>query len=184
LEAQARLALLPRQGREGTCINEAALVASGFEYKKINSVHHMPECFSRPICALAMSLNDCCTDEERQRLLPYVTRLACADTPEIEHKRALYIARHTIGLVFGIPFEKGLSILDGALAIGKQADPLGPEEVQTRMEAARASVRVAQPFSGPDKPFLSKGQELAAPEGNRARSVAQREGWGMAQATR
>ena len=123
----------------GTCINEAALVASGFEYRKINSVHQMPECFSRPICALAMSLNDFCTDEQRQRLLPYVTRLACADTPEIEHKRALYIIRHTHGLVFGMSFERGLSILDGALAIGRQADPLGAEVVQSRMDAARTS---------------------------------------------
>src|SRR4028118_2179305 len=119
----------------GTCINEAALVAAGFEYRRIDSVHQMPECFSRPICALAMSLNDFCTDEQRQRLLPYVTRLACADTPdiehlqrvwpdgrrerrrpcvtrlacadtpEIEHKRALYIIRHTHGLVFGMSFE-------------------------------------------------------------------------------
>ena len=144
----------------GTCINEAALVAAGFQYSRINSVHQMPECFSRPICALAMSLNDFCTDEERQRLLPYVTRLACADTPEIEHKRALYIARHTLGLVFGIPFERGLSILDGALAIGRQADPLGPDDVQSRMDAARASrsapLRVAQPVPSPNKPFLSK----------------------------
>ena len=49
----------------------------------------MPECFSRPICKLAMRLNDyAATDAERQRLLPYVTRLACADTPEVEAKRA------------------------------------------------------------------------------------------------
>ena len=138
----------------GTCINEAALVAAGFQYKKIDSVHQMPECFSRPICALAMSLNDFCTDEQRQRLLPYVTRLACADTPDIEHKRALYIASHTHGVVFGIAFERGLSILDGALAIGRQADPLGPDEVQTRMEAVRD--QATTPTSVQTVPFLSK----------------------------
>ena len=49
-------------------------------------------CFSRPICKLAMRLNDyAATDAERQRLLPYVTRLACADTPEVEAKRAAFI---------------------------------------------------------------------------------------------
>jgi hypothetical protein len=59
----------------GTCINEAAIVAAGFEYQPVRSVHAMPPCFSRPICSLAMSLNDQASDSERQRLLPYVTRL-------------------------------------------------------------------------------------------------------------
>ena len=38
-----------------------------------------------------MQLNDQASDEERQQLLPFVTRLACADTPEIEHQRAASI---------------------------------------------------------------------------------------------
>jgi hypothetical protein len=38
-----------------------------------------------------MMLNDQATDAERQRLLPFVTRLACADTPEVEKERADYI---------------------------------------------------------------------------------------------
>ncbi len=42
----------------GTCINEAALVAAGFDYQPIRNVNQMPECFSRPICALAMWLNE------------------------------------------------------------------------------------------------------------------------------
>ena len=33
----------------GTCINEAAIVAAGFEYKEIKSAHDCPPCFSRPI---------------------------------------------------------------------------------------------------------------------------------------
>src|SRR5829696_4854867 len=36
----------------GTCINEAALVAAGFEYRPIRRVENMPECFSRPVCRL------------------------------------------------------------------------------------------------------------------------------------
>ena len=54
----------------GTCINEAALVAAGFEYRSISAAVEMPDCFSRPICRLAMLLNDLASDEERQRLLP------------------------------------------------------------------------------------------------------------------
>ncbi len=132
----------------GTCINEAALVAAGFAYKPIHSVEQMPDCFSRPICRLAMLLNDEATDVERRRLLPYVTRLACADTREVERAREAYIDRHLgrcyIGTsIFGLgslSFDKGLKVLDGALAIGRQADPLGPDEVQTRMEAVKAAL--------------------------------------------
>jgi hypothetical protein len=127
----------------GTCINEAALVAAGFEYQSIRSSEQMPDCFSRPICRLAMVLNDQASDEQRQRLLPYVTRLACADTPEVESARAAYIHQHTLGYPYGIPMAVGLRILDGALAMGRQADPLGPDEVQTRMDAARSKVAEA-----------------------------------------
>jgi hypothetical protein len=75
----------------GTCINEAAIVAAGFPYLPVRSVQDMPDCFSRPICKLAMQLNDYASDAERQRLLPFVTRLACADTPAIELERAAFI---------------------------------------------------------------------------------------------
>src|SRR5215211_8025693 len=68
----------------GTCINEAAIVTAGFPYQAVKSVEEMPSCFSRPICRLAMRLNDEATDEQRQRLLPFVTRLACADTEQVE----------------------------------------------------------------------------------------------------
>jgi hypothetical protein len=142
----------------GTCINEAAIVAAGFKYRPISSAWDMPKCFSRPICELAMQLNDEAGDEERQRLLPYVTRLACADTPEIELLRATYIHRRMRTYHhFTIPFDEGLEVLEGALAIGRQADPLRPDEVQTRMDAARAGqfkpTRAATPAPVPDTPF-------------------------------
>src|SRR5215207_7152250 len=117
----------------GTCINEAALVASGFYFRPIRRVENMPECFSRPICHLAMQLNDSARDAERQRLLPFVARLACADTPEIDGERASYIEAHTP--MFS--FEEGLQALEGALAIGRQADPLGLDAVKVRFEAAQ-----------------------------------------------
>jgi hypothetical protein len=140
----------------GTCINEAALVAAGFEYRAIYAAEHMPECFSRPICRLAMWLNDHADDKERQRLLPYVTRLACADTPEIELKRKAYIRQHGCSWLwcswlFGPTFETGLQVLEGALAIGRQADLFGPDEVQIRMDAVRADSPLLS-----EKPFFSK----------------------------
>jgi len=124
----------------GTCINEAAIVAAGFEYQPVKSVDEMPACFSRPICRLAMRLNDEATDEQRQHLLPFVTRLACADTELIERQRAAYINARLSGR---ISFEDGLEILAGALAIGRQADILGYADVEGRMGMARSRAKHA-----------------------------------------
>ncbi len=137
----------------GTCINEAALVAVGLPYKRIRSVWQMPKCFSRPICRLALRLNDQAIDSQRQRLLPYVTRLACADTREIERQRAAYIRQHTRGR-YPVRFDDGLRILEGALAIGRQADALGVEDVTTRMDAVRANATMATSVTG--RSFFSK----------------------------
>jgi hypothetical protein len=126
----------------GTCINEAAIVAAGFPYRRVSSVYNMPACFSRPICRLALDLNDWASDEERQQLLPFVTRLACADTAEVERARETYIASR---IRYRLPFREGLQILEGALAIGRQADGLVPEEVTTRLESVRPSASLPTP---------------------------------------
>src|SRR5918911_3484091 len=108
----------------GTCINEAALVAAGFEYQPIRRVEDMPACFSRPICRFAMWLNDNASDENRQLLLPFVMRLACADTWEVEREREIYIQlRMAKG---GLDIKKGVEILECALAIGRHAEPFMP----------------------------------------------------------
>ena len=142
----------PFPGQEGgTCINEAALVAAGFAYKPVRTVNDMPDCFSRPICRLAMLLNDDADDEDRQHLLPFVTRLACADTPEVECARAAYIALRTTRRM---SFQSRLEVLKGALAIGRQADLFPPDEVRTRMSAVQA--RATTPMSVPDTPLFAK----------------------------
>ena len=141
----------PFPGKDGgTCINEAAIVAAGFKYQPVRRVEDMPECFSRPICRLAMGLNDAANDVERQQLIRFVTRLACADTPEVERERAAYIhartARHHT-------FLEGLQILEGALAIGRQAEDAAPQEVRTRMEGVQRS---AMTESVADSPSFAK----------------------------
>ena len=118
----------------GTCINEAAVVAAGFSYRPVRTVDDMPDCFSRPICRLALHLNDGATDEERQLLLPFVTRLACADTPEVEHRRQTFINSL---MPYRISFRDRLDVLEGALSIGRQADMFPSEEVKTRLEAVQ-----------------------------------------------
>jgi len=124
----------------GTCINEAAIVAAGFAYQPVSRVDDMPVCFSRPICRLAMRLNDEATDEQRQRLLPFVTRLACADTEAVERERAAYINTRMSGKV---SFEDGLTVLAGALAIGRQAEPLDAVDVSSRMSEGRTRAKHA-----------------------------------------
>src|SRR4051795_1065614 len=122
----------PFPGKDGgTCINEAAIVAAGFEYQPVHRIEDMPQCFSRPICKLAMQLNDDATEAERQRLLPFVTRLACADTPAVEAKRSSFIGSKN---VTAYSFEHGLRVLEEVLAIGRQADALGPVEARSRMD--------------------------------------------------
>ena len=124
----------------GTCINEAALVAAGFKYRPIRWAAEMPECFSRPICALAMQLNDSAEDDERQLLLPFVTRLACADSWKVERKRAAYIAAR---VTTGMTLKRGIEILEGALATGRQAEPLGLDIARARMEAVKDEAKTA-----------------------------------------
>jgi hypothetical protein len=137
-------------GRDGgTCINEAAVVAAGFEYMPVRSVAEMPDCFSRPICQLAMRLNDEADDDERQRLLPYVTRLACADDRDVERQRRAYIdARRWTS------FDEGLKVLDGALAIGRQADPFGAGQIAARLQVVRSAVTTTS--SVPQVPLVAQ----------------------------
>jgi hypothetical protein len=164
----------------GTCINEAAIVAAGFPYQRVTTPADMPDCFSRPICGLAMVLNDQANDNERQLLLPYVTRLACADTLEVERARSDYInqqmgwsstgsyavemAFSSIGTTIILAsrrssagFDKGLQVLEGALAIGRQADLFPADEMQARMEAIRPRTTEQRP--APARPFFSKVKE-------------------------
>ena len=142
----------------GTCINEAAIVAAGFPYRRVRWVHNMPACFSRPICRLALDLNDWASDEERQQLLPFVTRLACADTAEVEQQREAYIASR---IRYHLPLREGLQILEGALAIGRQADGFAPEEVTTRLESVRQSVSL--PTTAANNSKLAKIKAWFAP---------------------
>jgi len=139
----------------GTCINEAALVAAGFEYRPIRHITEMPACFSRPICQLAMVLNDEAKGAERQRLLPYVTRLACADTAEIEQQRQTYISSRMTPLA---SVRRRIEILEGALAIGREAQPLELPVVEARMSAAKEKASTAS--SRADKPLLATIKNL------------------------
>ena len=105
----------------------------------------MPRCFSRPICQFAASLNDTANHRNRQRLLPFVIRLACADDDDVEQQRQSYI---WFGLNYRFTsFDEGIKILEGALSIGGQADPLGFSTVEKRLSAVKEKASAARPRS-------------------------------------
>ena len=139
----------------GTCINEAAIVAAGFEYRPIRNAAEMPKCISRPICHFAMALNDEARGRDRQRLLPFVTRLACADTDEIEQQRQTYISSRTTRFM---SLERGIEILEGALAIGRHADSIALPVVEERMSVAKEEGSAAT--SKGDKPLVATVKDL------------------------
>jgi hypothetical protein len=81
----------------GTCINEAAIVAAGLPYRAIRSSADCPPCFSRPIAAYALGLNDSMPDDVRPQLLGFVLRLSgSADTPEVEAARTRRLALESV----------------------------------------------------------------------------------------
>jgi hypothetical protein len=81
----------------GTCVNEAAIVAAGFKYRAVTGARDCPRCFSRPVAAYALVLNDTMPEALRQELLlPFVVRLAgTADTLTIERARASFMCLAT-----------------------------------------------------------------------------------------
>jgi len=77
----------------GTCINEAAIVAAGLPYRAIRASADCPPCFSPPLAAYALGLNDGMPDPERPRLMAFVLRLSgSADTPAVEAERVAFLA--------------------------------------------------------------------------------------------
>ncbi len=117
----------------GTCINEAAIVAAGLPYRAIRSSADCPPCFSQPLAAYALGLNDAMPDAERPRLMAFVLRLSgSADRLEIEAERTAHLARESVRRVLA-PLC-ALAGLDAVAARCAEADGL-PEA----LDAARAA---------------------------------------------
>jgi hypothetical protein len=134
----------------GTCINEAAIVAAGFEYKKVTSVNDCPPCFSRPIAAYAIKLNDNMPETLRQELLiPFVTRLSeTADSLDVERKRAQYMAIQTVNRILPIVARERLKREDLALRCEAAST------LQECREAAQ-SLRAAAAYADADAAYAA-----------------------------
>jgi hypothetical protein len=105
-----------------------------------------------------MQLNNAAPHEERQLLLPLLSRLVCVDTLEIEREPEIHIAPH---VRWHLPFTQGLEILKGALAMRRQANRLSPEMVGTRLEARQQ--RANAPALVPNHFLFTKIKALFAP---------------------
>jgi hypothetical protein len=132
----------------GTCVNEAAIVAAGFAYRAIGTAEDCPPCFSRPLAAFALSLNDrISNDALRQALLmPFVTRLAgSADEDAIEEQRAAHIVGAIVRRILRSAFEaRGLLDLARACSSATTIE-------QTRIVAATAVEAIEKKvFSHPE----------------------------------
>src|SRR3954447_4093905 len=80
---------------------------------------------------------------------------SCADTDEIEQQRQSYISCMMAPFT---PMTRGIEILEGALAIGRQAEPLEHLVVDSRMSAVREKASTA--ISKANKPLLATMKHL------------------------
>jgi hypothetical protein len=147
----------------GTCINEAAVVVAGLKYRSIGDIGDLPLCFSRPIGAYTIKINDSMPDDLRQELLlPFVTRLAgTSDTPKIERKRADLIVTRTV-----------TDILPIALRIyGLESYAVLCEGVKTRKKAHMAAKLALEALSVAIHSYSAAAAYAAAYAANAAHAV-------------
>ena len=121
----------------GTCINEAAIVAAGFQYREVSNADDCPPCFSRSLAAYLIGLNDGMSDDLRPRLMPFVMRLSgSAGTAADEQARAEYIVVQTVRRILPLALER-CGLFDHVERC-RQVTTL-----QVAAEAAEAAARVA-----------------------------------------
>jgi hypothetical protein len=107
------------------CLVEAAIIAAGFERRKVNLLNDCPPCFSRVLARYAILLNDGMPDNLRtELLLPFVTRLAgTAAAPDIEAAREQFIEEQSQSLAQANQsnprtlWTMAALILDGAITL-------------------------------------------------------------------
>jgi hypothetical protein len=91
----------PDDPDQDVCLVEAAIIAAGFERRRVRRATDCPPCFSRVLAQYAIRLNDSMPDDLRNELLlPFVTRLAgTANSAEVESARAAFIAVRTVNTI-------------------------------------------------------------------------------------
>ena len=119
----------------GACLNEVAVVAAGLDYRAILSADDCPPCFSRPIAAYVIGINDGMPIEIRQKLKRFVLRLAgSADCAEIEQRRACYIVVETVRRILPIALRT-----NGMSDQARLCADVAPFDLTSACAAAKAS---------------------------------------------
>lgn len=138
----------------GTCINEAAVVAAGFDYREVCEVEDLPPCFCRLIATYALTLNDEMDDVARQRLAPYAPRLAgTADTEAVQLERAAALA---LGAAVTLaPIDLRASGRDDVAVLLEQVDSL------ESADHALAAIRRGKPLLRPKSPAEAIADSVA-----------------------
>ncbi|MRI53448.1 hypothetical protein D8770_05695 [Methylobacterium sp. DB1607] len=119
----------------GTCINEAAIVAAGLPYRAITATDDCPPCFSRPLAAYALGLNDAMPGTERQGLMAFVLRLSgSADAPAVEAARTGFLALESVRRILP-PLLDAVGLPSLAARCETASDPHGAVETLRTAEA-------------------------------------------------
>jgi hypothetical protein len=105
-------------------LEEAALVAGGFEGKAIGNADGAPACFSRPVMQYAMSLGLHLPDDQRRRLASFVFRLSgTADRAAVENARFEFLwveTRRRICQPFSTVKDKEIASTRDAVEWGRE----------------------------------------------------------------
>jgi hypothetical protein len=163
------------------CVNEAAVIAAGFQYREIKDVSCLPDCFSRPVSEYAIYLNDFMMHRVRNELLaPFVTRLpGTSDAPWIEEERARLIVVETVRRIVAAEYEEiwrkpKLAAKCRAAQLFEQVSPaLAKAQAVLPLECAKQALRGIRGCLQPD---LRIGSPCAAAAQAVARSFRKKFG--------
>jgi hypothetical protein len=165
------------------CVNEAAVIAAGFQYREIRDVSCLPDCFSRPVSEYAIYLNDFMMHRVRNELLvPFVTRLpGTSDAPWIEEERARLIVIETVRRIVAAEYDEvwrkpKLAAKCRAVQLFEQVSPaLAKAQAVLPLECAKQALKGIRSCRHPD---LRVGPACAAAAQAAARSFRKRFGPG------
>ena len=165
------------------CVNEAAVIVAGFQYREIRDASCLPDCFSRPVSEYAIYLNDFMMHRVRNELLaPFVTRLpGTSDAPRIEEERARLIVVETVRRIVAAEYDEvwrkpKLAAKCREVQLFEQVSPaMAKAQAVLPLECANQALKG---FRGCLHPDLRVGSPCAAAAQAAARSFRKRFGPG------
>ena len=165
------------------CVNEAAVIAAGFQYREIRDVSCLPDCFSRPVSEYAIYLNDFMMHRVRNQLLvPFITRLpGTSDAPWVEEERARLIVVETVRRIVAAEYdevwgEPKLAARCRAVQLFEQVSPAMAKAqavlpLECAKQASKGSAVVCIPISASVPPAPPRLRRRRVPSGRSSARV-------------